>query len=154
MLSGFHGPTRSGRSNFRVALVKHITVLISTSIAGEGNEFFPRFVPEFHERWVSCALFLGHVIGCGPGRIRVGAPLDRSEIAFEFHPSICEGTSNAVCSHIRGNRNKSRKVQFTRQLQGCNCTFYLGKPVTLSHLPEQNSQGSSFLFAFGLRNDM
>ena len=71
---------RSGRSHFRVALVEQITVLISTSIAGEGNELFPRFVAEFHDRWVSCAPFLGHVIGCGPGRIRIGAPLDGSEI--------------------------------------------------------------------------
>ena len=38
MSSSFHGAMRSGRSSFRIALVEHITVLISTQWARKGMD--------------------------------------------------------------------------------------------------------------------
>jgi len=61
-----------------------MTVLISTSIAKEGNEFLPRVIPESHNPWVSHALFFGPVIERGSGRVRVGPWLARADLAFEF----------------------------------------------------------------------
>jgi len=85
MPSRFHGPTVAGVQAFDCIRGANNCSDLHV-VVQEGNEFFPRVVPEFHDRWVSCAPFLGHVIECGPGRIRVGCRIDGSEIAFEFIP--------------------------------------------------------------------
>jgi hypothetical protein len=50
-----------GAFKLSMAFVEQMTLRIYTSIIQEGNEFFPRFIPKLHDRWVSRALFIGHV---------------------------------------------------------------------------------------------
>ena len=85
MPSCFHGPTVAGVQTFdRIGGANHFPDL--DVIVEEGDEFFPRVLPQSDDRGVSGApLFFQRLEGV-PSSIGTGSGINGLQIAFEFVP--------------------------------------------------------------------